>query len=78
MQITAILQVTMKKKRILGPIEQEFIYKHKMNDRLIRAYQITVKTTQQRESLNADKAEPSKSKKRKRAHLCELFSSHGD
>lgn len=66
----------MKKKRILGPIEQEFIHKHKMNERLIKAYQITVKITQQEESFNADKVEP-KSKKRKRAHLCELFLSHG-
>jgi hypothetical protein len=40
---TSQTTLTMKKKRKIGPIDQEFIYKQGMKERLIEAYQITVK-----------------------------------
>jgi hypothetical protein len=33
----------MNKKYEIGPVEQEFVYKQGMKERLIEAYQITVK-----------------------------------
>lgn len=48
------LHIKMRKKLEIGPVEEEFICKHGMKERLIEAYKITVKIfPEEKEDYNA-------------------------
>jgi hypothetical protein len=62
----------MKKKYKIGPVEQEFVYKQGMNERLIDAYQITVKDIlASKKKENNEYKNQSNVREKKNSHLCQ-------
>jgi hypothetical protein len=60
----------MKKKQKIGPVEQEFIYKQGMKERLIEAYQITVKEVGASQEEGNEYRVQSNNRKKTNSHLC--------